>query len=295
MSILWSINESRSLRAALAALNPDAGNGGGALDALVVDIRGRVGGNIGSAGQLLDMLGSAPKPYWGSLRFIDRSGKETSPSGDAGRSQAKPFQGRSVLLIDHQTRSAGEIMAYGYKRSGFGAVFGTPTAGAVTSGMPIAMPGGLMLYVAHSSLEFDGQRIEGTGVAPDHRVERPLPYAAGADPVLDAAVDHLAKAGAVAARRPVDFAAVRRMQRSPRKTRFGAGSRLTRSWISRKTDASATARRSKSAAATHHRPAAGVSHEIHGIDISQAASAEPIAARSGLRHFPQARAHADIQ
>lgn len=193
---LWSINESRSLRGALAALNPDAGDGVRALDALVVDLRGRVGGNIGSAGRLLDMLGTAPNPYWGSLRFIDRSGKDTAPSGDAPRSQAKPFQGRSVILVDRQTRSAGEIMAYGYKRSGFGAVFGTPTAGAVTSGAPFAMPGGLMLYVAHSSLEFDGTRLEGTGVAPDHRVERPLPYAAGADPVLDAAVEYLAKASA---------------------------------------------------------------------------------------------------
>jgi carboxyl-terminal processing protease len=58
------------------------------------------------------------------------------------------------------------------------------------------MPGGLMLYVAAASLEFDGQRLEGTGVTPDNRIERPLPYAAGADPVLDAAVEHLAKAGA---------------------------------------------------------------------------------------------------
>ena len=42
--------------------------------------------------------------------------------------------------------------------------------------------------------EFDsGQRLEGTGVIPDHRVERPLPYAGGADPVLDAAVELLAK------------------------------------------------------------------------------------------------------
>jgi hypothetical protein len=33
-------------------------------------------------------------------------------------------------------------------------------------------------------------------VTPDHLVERPLPYAAGADPVLDAAVHILAKRAA---------------------------------------------------------------------------------------------------
>jgi carboxyl-terminal processing protease len=192
---LWSINESRSFRTALATLNPEGGEGGKALDALIVDIRGRVGGNTGTASHMLDILGTAPKPYWGPLRFIDRSGKENASQADTSRSQAKPFPGRTALLIDHQTRSAGEIMAFGYKRSGFGTVFGTPTAGAVTSGMPVAMPGGFMLYVAASSLEFDGQRLEGVGVAPDHRIERPLPYAAGADPVLDAAVEHLVKAG----------------------------------------------------------------------------------------------------
>lgn len=190
----WAINEFRSFRAALAGLNPE--EGGKPLDALIVDLRGRVGGNIGTAGRLLDMLGTAPKPYWGSLRFIDRSGTDKASENDTTRSQAKPFPGRSAILIDHQTRSAGEIMAHGYKRSGFGAVFGTPTAGAVTSGAPFALPGGFMLYVAAAKLEFEGERLEGVGVAPDHHIERPLPYAAGADPVLEAAVEHLAKANA---------------------------------------------------------------------------------------------------
>jgi carboxyl-terminal processing protease len=51
------------------------------------------------------------------------------------------------------------------------------------------MPADLILYVAVQGLEFDGGPLEGVGVTPDHRVERPLPYAAGADPVLDAAAE----------------------------------------------------------------------------------------------------------
>lgn len=197
---LWSINESRSLRAALAALRgvdpaePDKGQM--RLDALIVDIRGRVGGNVGSAGQMLEMIGTAPKPYWGALQFIDRSGRRHSADGtmSGSRNGSRPlFEGRSALLIDHQTRSAGEIVAYGYKHSRFGTIFGTNTAGAVTSGAPFGMPGGLMLYVAQTSLEFDGRSIEGEGVAPDRRIERPLTYAQGADPVLDAAVEFLAE------------------------------------------------------------------------------------------------------
>jgi carboxyl-terminal processing protease len=193
---VWSINDARGFRAALAALDFNGEDGGKALDGLIVDLRGRVGGNIGTADRMLDFLGTAPKPYWGSLRFIDRSGADKAAQADTTRSQAKPFAGRSAVLIDHQTRSAGEVIAHGYKRSRFGTVFGTPTAGAVTSGALFAMPGGFALYVAVTKLEFEGGSLEGKGVLPDHRVERPLPYAAGADPVLDAAVEFLAKPAA---------------------------------------------------------------------------------------------------
>jgi carboxyl-terminal processing protease len=85
-------------------------------------------------------------------------------------------------------------MAYGYKRAGFGPVVGTTTAGAVSSGALFPMPGDLLLYVAVAGTEFDdGHRIEGVGIAPDHQIERPLPYANGADPVLEAAIELLAK------------------------------------------------------------------------------------------------------
>jgi carboxyl-terminal processing protease len=196
---LWSINESRSLRAALVTLQgihpgePEKART--PLDALIIDIRGRVGGNTGSAGQMLEMIGTAPKPYWGALRFVDQAGNRHFVDGMAGsRHGSRPlFEGRSALLIDHQTRSAGEVMAFGYKHSRFGTVLGSTTAGAVSSGAPFAMPGGLMLYVAQSGLELDGKSLEGVGVAPDHHVERPLAYAQGADPVLEAAVEFLAR------------------------------------------------------------------------------------------------------
>jgi len=68
-----------------------------------------------------------------------------------------------------------------------GPVIGAPSAGAVTSGQTFIMPGDFLLYLAGSRIEFDGASLEGVGVAPNHVVERPLPYAKGADPVLDAA------------------------------------------------------------------------------------------------------------
>jgi carboxyl-terminal processing protease len=159
------------------------------LDFLIVDIRGRVGGNIAVAGQYLDLLD--PRVYWRNWRAIGRSIQVGSSTP-----QNPPFRSRSALLTDHHTRSAAEFMADGYKRDAFGPVIGTPTAGAGSSGALFVMPGDLLLYVAVASHERDGQRLEGVGVSPDHRVERPLPYAASADPVLDAAVELLSKQAA---------------------------------------------------------------------------------------------------
>jgi carboxyl-terminal processing protease len=199
---IWASSESSSLRNALAKfersnLSSDQLRARGISigvpvrmniqppDALVVDMRGRVGGNIAVAEQFLDQLA---KPYWGHWRTFGRPG-----SSALGAGQSPNFRNHSALLIDQHTRSAAEIMAHGYKRGRFGPVVGTPSAGAVSSGALIVMPGELLLYVAVAGHEFDGHPLEGVGVTPDHRVERPLPYAAGADPVLDAAVDLLSK------------------------------------------------------------------------------------------------------
>jgi carboxyl-terminal processing protease len=59
------------------------------------------------------------------------------------------------------------------------------------------MPGGSLLYLAVTGLEVDGDILEGPGAAPDIEVARPIPYSAGADPVLDAAVELLARKAGV--------------------------------------------------------------------------------------------------
>jgi carboxyl-terminal processing protease len=159
------------------------------IDSLVVDMRGRVGGNIAVASEFLKALDGGS--YWGRQQTIDRATNFRSTV-----SQEQSFRGRSALLIDQQTRSAAELMAYGYKRSGFGPVIGTRTAGAVSSGSLHVMPGDFLLYVAVAGHELNGFRLEGVGVTPDLEVQQPLPYAAGADPVLEASVELLAGAGA---------------------------------------------------------------------------------------------------
>ena len=151
-------------------------------------MRGRVGGRFDVAKEYLDIIAGSTGSYWGEnhvIRHPDRA-RTVQP-------QNPSFRGRSVLLTNHHTRSAAEIMALGFKRSAFGPVIGAPTAGAVSSGRTIVMPGDLLLYVAVAGHNFDGKPLERVGVTPDMPVERPLPYAAGADPVLDAAVEHLSR------------------------------------------------------------------------------------------------------
>ena len=82
---------------------------------------------------------------------------------------------------------------HSYKRERQGPLIGTRTAGAVSAAAAYVMPGGDLLYLAVTGLEIDGEILEGPGVAPDVEVARPLPYANGEDPVLEAGIAALVR------------------------------------------------------------------------------------------------------
>jgi carboxyl-terminal processing protease len=148
------------------------------LDGLIVDMRGKIGGTATTAGRYLDML---------DPRGPLMNARERKPPSFMNM----PLRGRTAVLIDHHTRSTGELFVHSYKRERQGPLIGTRTAGAVSAARAFGMPGGNLLYLAVSGLEIDGEILEGPGVAPDIEVARPLPYAQGADPVLEAAVEAL--------------------------------------------------------------------------------------------------------
>jgi C-terminal processing protease CtpA/Prc len=52
------------------------------------------------------------------------------------------------------------------------------------------------LYLCVSGVRVDGEVLEGVGVAPDHEVIWPLPYASAEDPQLQKALDLMAEAAA---------------------------------------------------------------------------------------------------
>lgn len=187
----------QSLKTALAKLNVDDGVARSAIsesgeqndkartpaapiDGLILDMRGKIGGTGTTAARYLDVI----DPRGPRVRSRNR-GDNDQPSVS--------LREKTVLLIDHHTRSTAELFAHAYKRERQGTVIGTPTAGAVSAASAFAMPGGNLLYLAVMGLEVDGEILEGQGVAPDITVQRPLPYSNGADPVLDVALAQLAK------------------------------------------------------------------------------------------------------
>lgn len=97
----------------------------------------------------------------------------------------------AATLINGGTRSGKEVLAYGFKKNGFGEVVGERTAGALLAGTAFLLSDGSLLILAVEDAAVDGERIEGKGVAPSVEVPFDVRYAAGKDPQLDKAVSIL--------------------------------------------------------------------------------------------------------
>lgn len=144
-------------------------------DALVLDLREGWGG---------------ASPVYLNL-FTSRTIGVTATGRDGNRFTFRSgWQKPVVLLVNGKTRSGKELLAYGFRRYGFGPVVGSTTAGAVVQGRLSAMDDGSLLYLAVGDVQLDdGLRLEGLGVTPDIEVPFALAYAEGADPQKDRAVE----------------------------------------------------------------------------------------------------------
>ena len=98
----------------------------------------------------------------------------------------------AATLINEGTRSGKEVLAYGFKKNGFGPVIGEQTAGAVLAGTAFMLSDESLLIIAVQDAAVDGERIEGNGVKPSIEVPFDMRYAEGRDPQLDKAVEVLA-------------------------------------------------------------------------------------------------------
>jgi carboxyl-terminal processing protease len=111
---------------------------------------------------------------------------------------ADAFQGDVVVLIDELSASTSEIFAQSMQDIGRIKVFGaTRSPGLALPSLIEELPGGAMLqYVVADYQSPKGTSVEGNGVKPDTVVpETAADFAAGKDPVLDAAVASLNSKG----------------------------------------------------------------------------------------------------
>jgi carboxyl-terminal processing protease len=139
---------------------------------------------------LRDGWGGVDMGYLGL--FTGKSPNITSITRDRKRNEFSfDWEKPVVALVNEGTRSAKEILAFGFQRYKIGEVIGSRTAGYVVAGRPFLMKDGSLLYLAVADVLVDGQRLEGKGVTPDIIVPSPLPYSQGADPQKERAIEVL--------------------------------------------------------------------------------------------------------
>lgn len=126
--------------------------------------------------------------------------------GGAGPSWLNPFfdhdeEGRTipqlyskplVVLINGGTRSGKEWLAFILQQTKRAILVGTRSAGYFVAGQPFEVGAGrFLLFLAVNGDGPSGVDIEGKGVTPEIEVNSPLPYSAGKDPQLEAAMKEM--------------------------------------------------------------------------------------------------------
>jgi carboxyl-terminal processing protease len=129
-------------------------------EALILDLRGR-GGSGEAVRQIVNLL--APGP-------------------------GQRFAGPVVALVDRQTRSAKEMLAYELRARGVARLVGEPTAGAVV-GMGFVEVGDGVLALPFSLVPPHTARLELQPIQPDVVAAWGGPYSGARDPILEAGLD----------------------------------------------------------------------------------------------------------
>lgn len=157
------------------------------IQSLILDLRGNPGG-VGLMAVPVARLFLPEGGSLGKMKFRDFE------QDFAVHADPNPFAGPVVVLIDERTASTSEIFVTGMRDLGrIHVVGGRPSVGAALPSMIEELDRGVMLqYVVGDYTSPNGTVVEGKGVVPDTTVEETRDaFAAGRDPVLDAAIAHL--------------------------------------------------------------------------------------------------------
>ncbi len=132
--------------------------------AIIIDLRGNLGGVLGTMVGLGGMLADQPIDFGTSYYKI---GSENI----SAIKKAKNYQGKIVVLVDNLTASAAEIFAAALKENNRALVVGEKTAGEALPSVSVALPTGAFLtYPIANFKTHQGNLIEGNGLTPDFTV-----------------------------------------------------------------------------------------------------------------------------
>ena len=188
---------------------------------LIVDIRGNIGGGLGSLRLMSYLCPGKLEIGYSLTRHRLRKGYRKENLTRVGKLPAtkvelllmalrfkvyhrdrsmvlvtegvgpQPFHGRIVILINEYTHSAAEMVASFAKQNRLATLVGTRTAGEVLGGANFKLPGGYILRMPVAGwYTWQGECIEGKGVEPDLIVDNaPDSLGAGIDTQLGRALE----------------------------------------------------------------------------------------------------------
>jgi carboxyl-terminal processing protease len=158
---------SRSSAEFRGALNGLLGNG---MRALVLDLRGNLGGFVNELEAIVSLFLPPGQPIYqevargGQTRAVRTFGVPLLPGH-------QPV----IILVDESSASAAELLAAALQEHGRATVVGQKTMGAVEAAIMIDLSDGSGLSVTVRRLaSAQGRRLEGAGVAPDVAVDLPV-------------------------------------------------------------------------------------------------------------------------
>jgi tricorn protease len=150
-------------------------------EALIIDVRGNYGGHVHD--QLISLLSKRPYGYSTSRRY----------SGEMYTEPRRAWMKPTIVLVDENSFSDGEIFPIVYQELKLGKVVGYPSSGAVIGTWEYDLIDGSSMRMPGSGwYKLDGTNMEGSGAMPDIIVENsPEDIIAGRDKQLQRAVEEI--------------------------------------------------------------------------------------------------------
>lgn len=170
-------------------------------DALIIDIRGNIGGNSGCAEYILKYLASEPfkNSKWSSRKYVaaHASWGRTNEWEIGEPKLIEPVKDKEiytkpvVVLTDEQTNSSAEDFCVAFRNMNRGKIIGRKTSGSTGNPIIFPIPGnGVVVICTKKDTYPDGTEFVGIGIIPDIEIKQTInDYFSNKDAILEKAME----------------------------------------------------------------------------------------------------------